>query len=137
MEKKSIQINKNANPLRIEVPLASSKSESNRVLIMKELAGEGSVLKNLSSARDTHIMSGLLASKEYELNAMDAGTVMRFMTAYLTRSEEEKILTGTERMCQRPIGLLVEALNKLGSDIQYVKNEGYPPLKIKGTGVQK
>ncbi|MFY0654863.1 MAG: 3-phosphoshikimate 1-carboxyvinyltransferase [Cyclobacteriaceae bacterium] len=137
MQKESVHIQKNSSPKTISIPLASSKSESNRVLIMKELAGEKAVLHNLSSARDTQIMKKLLSSDDEELSVLDAGTVMRFMTGFLTLSKKERILTGTDRMCQRPIGLLVDALNQIGSDIKYVGNEGFPPLKIKGTGIQK
>ena len=137
MDKKSIKLSHNPTLNKVTIPLASSKSESNRVLIIKQLAGEKAILHNLSSARDTQIMKGLLSSNDHELNVLDAGTVMRFMTAFLTLSKEERILTGTDRMCKRPIGILVDALNEIGSGIEYVGEAGYPPLKIKGTGVQK
>lgn len=137
MENESIKLIHTPVLNKVTIPLASSKSESNRALILKELAGPSARLNNLSSARDTQIMTGLLSSTEKELNVLDAGTVMRFMTAYLTLSKQERILTGTERMCNRPIGLLVDALNELGSDIKYLDKEGYPPLLIKGTGIQK
>lgn len=137
MEKKSIKLSHNPTLNKVAIPLASSKSESNRVLIIKQLAGENAVLHNLSSARDTQIMKGLLSSNDQKLNVLDAGTVMRFMTAFLTLSKKERILTGTDRMCKRPIGILVDALNEIGSGIEYVGETGYPPLKIKGTGVQK
>jgi 3-phosphoshikimate 1-carboxyvinyltransferase len=137
MEKKSIKISHQPSLSKVSIPLASSKSESNRVLIMKELAGEKTILNNLSTARDTQIMMGLLASSEKELNVLDAGTVMRFMTAFLCLSSEERILTGTERMLKRPIGVLVDALNQLGSQITYDGVESYPPLRIKGMENQK
>lgn len=137
MDKKSIQISRQPILNKVTIPLASSKSESNRVLIMRELTGEKAILHNLSSARDTQIMKGLLSSQEPELNVLDAGTVMRFMTAFLTLSPEERILTGTERMCKRPIGILVDALNKIGSQITYVGETGYPPIKIRGIEIQK
>ncbi len=137
METGSIKLAHTPDLKPTNVPLASSKSESNRVLIIKEMAGPEATLHNLSSARDTKIMTGLLSSEEEVLDVMDAGTVMRFMTAFLTLSPKERILTGTDRMCKRPIGLLVGALNKIGSDIRYEGEEGYPPLRIKGTGKQK
>ena len=136
MEKESIQISQQPALNKVTIPLASSKSESNRVLIMRELAGDNAILHNLSSARDTQIMKGLLSSTELELNVLDAGTVMRFMTAFLTLSSEERILTGTDRMCKRPIGILVDALNKIGSQITYVGEIGYPPIRIKGIETQ-
>lgn len=137
MENESIKLTHTPILKKAVIPLASSKSESNRALILKELAGPSAKLHNLSSARDTQIMTGLLSSTDKELNVLDAGTVMRFMTAFLTLSKQERILTGTERMCNRPIGLLADALKELGSDIQYIDKEGYPPLLIKGTGIQK
>lgn len=114
----------------ISVPLASSKSESNRALIIDALTEGSSDLKNLSSARDTQTMQRLLQSSDYTLDVLDAGTVMRFLTAYLCLLPEEKVVTGTSRMCQRPIGLLVDALHDIGASIQYMDQEGYPPLKI-------
>ena len=137
MDQDSIKIKRLSNLNRVDIPLASSKSESNRVLIMRDIAGSEAKLHNLSSARDTQIMKGLLASEAEELDVLDAGTVMRFMTAYLTLSKKSRILTGTDRMCKRPIGLLVDALNQLGSSIKYVGEEGYPPLRISGGGEQK
>ena len=124
MDKKSIKLSHNPTLNKVTIPLASSKSESNRVLIIKQLAGEKAILHNLSSARDTQIMKGLLSSNDHELNVLDAGTVMRFMTAFLTLSKEERILTGTDRMCKRPIGILVDALNEIGSGIEYVGEAG-------------
>ena len=137
MEKDSIHISRQPTLNKVTIPLASSKSESNRVLIMKKLAGENTILHNLSSARDTQIMKGLLSSTELELNVLDAGTVMRFMTAFLSLSSNERILTGTDRMCKRPIGILVDALNEIGSQITYVGETGYPPIRIKGIETQK
>lgn len=137
MEKKSIQISRQPALKKVTIPLASSKSESNRVLIMRELAGDNAILHNLSTARDTQIMKGLLSSTDLELNVLDAGTVMRFMTAFLSLSSEERILTGTDRMCNRPIGILVDALNEIGSQITYVGEKGYPPIRIKRIQTQK
>lgn len=109
----------------------SSKSESNRVLIINALTGNQCQLDNLSNARDTQTMIRLLKSSDYVLDVLDAGTTMRFLTAYCAVSGREAELTGTSRMCERPIKLLVDALRELGCQIDYKKNEGYPPLIIK------
>ncbi len=114
---------------KILVP--ASKSESNRALIIRAIAGKGEV-KNLSRARDTQTMEKLLKSKDHTLDVIDAGTTMRFLTAYLAFKGNDRIITGTPRMCDRPIGILVEALRQLGARIDYLEKDGYPPLRIKG-----
>jgi len=119
-------------PLSGTMQLPASKSESNRALIIQALAGGGQ-LDNLSDANDTQLMQRLLAAEDAaELNAEDAGTVMRFLTAYLAMSGRQTILTGTARMQERPIGVLVEALRQLGARIDYLGQEGYPPLRLRG-----
>lgn len=133
----SIKLSRPTTTLSLNVPLTSSKSESNRVLLLNQLSGGQAQLDNLSSARDTDTMKKLLASDEYTLDVLDAGTVMRFMTAYLAIGDKERRITGTPRMCKRPIGLLVDALNELGASIQYEENEGYPPLLFKPFAQQK
>ena len=110
----------------------ASKSESNRALIIEALSEGGSQLQNLSEANDTQVIMRLLKSPGNDLNAEDAGTVMRFMTAYLAVTGQQKTLTGTPRMLQRPIGILVEALRQLGAQIHYLGQEGYPPLAFHG-----
>lgn len=112
--------------------LPSSKSESNRSLIINALSDNKAQLSNISEARDTQTMLRLLASDEKELNVLDAGTTMRFLVAYCSVKGLNKILTGTERMQERPIKILVDALRELGAEIKYQKNEGYPPLQISG-----
>ncbi len=114
----------------IDIPLSSSKSESNRVLILNALSRPQATIENLSDARDTQTMQRLLKSTDQELDVLDAGTTMRFLTAYHAISQENVVLTGTARMQERPIKILVEALNLLGADIQYQKKEGYPPIKL-------
>jgi len=117
------------------IHLPASKSIANRLLLMKAIAGfSGLEIQNLSDARDTQILQNILANLENTntINVQDAGTVMRFLTAYLSCLDGEWTLTGTERMQQRPIGALVNVLRSIGADIQYVKNENYPPLKIRG-----
>lgn len=113
--------------------LPSSKSISNRALIIHAL-GRGSYLpENLSDCDDTQVMIRALNAKAGEtIDIMAAGTAMRFLTAYLSVTPGERLITGTQRMQQRPIQVLVDALRALGADIEYASNEGYPPLRIKG-----
>ncbi|MDX2190124.1 MAG: 3-phosphoshikimate 1-carboxyvinyltransferase [Bacteroidota bacterium] len=115
-----------------KVNLVASKSECNRALIINALTNNKSTLHNISTARDSVTMQKLLKSNENVLDVIDAGTTMRFLTAYSCLQEGEKTLTGTERMCERPIGILVDALRSIGADIQYLGKEGYPPIKVKG-----
>lgn len=117
--------------------LPASKSESNRVLIINALSGGLSALYNLSNARDTQTMQRLLATHSPELDVMDAGTTMRFLTAYHAIGKSTVIMTGTDRMQQRPIGVLVDALLQLGCSVSYLKNSGYPPLHIGSFAKQK
>lgn len=126
-----IKIKRLPNPEPCIISVPASKSESNRALIIREIAGKGEV-KNLSTARDTQTMKRLLSSAEHTLDVIDAGTTMRFLTAYAAIKGTDRIITGTPRMCERPIGILVDALRELGARIEYVKREGYPPLHIKG-----
>jgi 3-phosphoshikimate 1-carboxyvinyltransferase len=112
--------------------LSASKSISNRVLMLKKLSGNQSVIQNLSDARDTVLMERLINSGDPVMDALDAGTTMRFLTAYFAVTGARKIMTGTARMKERPIGILVEALRKLGAQIDYLEREGFPPLEIKG-----
>jgi 3-phosphoshikimate 1-carboxyvinyltransferase len=127
----SIQIKKNPYPGSVCLTLPPSKSESNRALIIEALTGKSDTILNLSTARDTRILYKLLKSKDKTLDVLDAGTTMRFLTAYFAVTNQEKILTGTSRMCQRPIGILVEAIRALGGDIDYIGEPGYPPVHIK------
>nr|WP_262908827.1 3-phosphoshikimate 1-carboxyvinyltransferase [Hymenobacter translucens] len=118
--------------MRGTAQLPASKSESNRALILQALAGGGE-LTNLSDANDTHLMQRLLADPAATFfDAEDAGTVMRFLTAYLAITGRIATLTGTARMKERPIGVLVEALRQLGARIDYLEQEGYPPLQLAG-----
>lgn len=110
-----------------KIALPASKSESNRSLIIQALNPEIQ-LSNLSSARDTQTMIRLLKSQEHVLDVIDAGTTMRFLTAYCAATGKDQLITGTPRMCNRPIGGLVNALRELGAEIKYWKQEGYPPL---------
>lgn len=114
------------------VTLPSSKSLSNRALIIQALCGDGIQIKNLSEAEDTQILQKILNENPAIVDIGDAGTAMRFLTAYYSIQEKETTLTGSTRMLQRPIGPLVDALRSMGVGIEYLGNEGYPPLKISG-----
>lgn len=119
--------------LNTTVKLPASKSISNRALIIHALSGSQTLPDNLSDCDDTEVIISALEHNPYEINIKAAGTAMRFMTAYLsTREGEEHVLTGTERMKHRPIGILVDALRTLGADITYEGEEGFPPLRIVG-----
>lgn len=128
----SLRLTPPEGPVRATIPLASSKSESNRALIINALTHFQGEVQNLASARDTQTMIRLLASTDEVADVLDAGTTMRFLTAYFAATGQRKVLTGTPRMCERPIGLLVEALRTLGADITYLQKDGYPPLRING-----
>ena len=122
-------------PTRLEttVTLPASKSISNRALIIHALTGGSTLPQNLSDCDDTEVIIKALRDNPYEINIKAAGTAMRFMTAYLSvRAGDEHVLTGTERMKHRPIGILVDALRRLGADIEYAGDEGFPPLRIRG-----
>lgn len=117
--------------------LPSSKSISNRAIIIKALAGNSAELFNLSDANDTRLMLELISSKDNVLDVEDAGTTMRFLTAFKCISNQPCEITGTDRMKQRPLKLLVDALRTIGADIEYKGIDGYPPVKIKGLPGQK
>ena len=118
------------------VSLPASKSISNRALIIYALSGGRQLPENLSDCDDTQVILDALRYMPEEINIKAAGTAMRFMTAYLSVMRGTHVLTGTERMKQRPIGILVDALRKLGADISYVGKEGYPPLRITGQDIE-
>lgn len=120
------------NALNGKIQLPASKSESNRVLTLRALSRGRIQVHNLSEARDTQTMLRLLEDDADEMNVGHAGTAMRFLTSFLAFRPADKVLTGSSRMQQRPIGLLVEALRTLGADIHYLGEEGYPPLMIFG-----
>ena len=121
-------------PRRIDatINLPASKSISNRALIIYALSGGRQMPQNLSDCDDTEVIINALRYMPDEIDIKAAGTAMRFMTAYLSVMRGTHVLTGTERMKHRPIGILVDALRKLGADIEYVGEEGFPPLRITG-----
>ena len=121
-----------------EVTLPASKSESNRALMIAAYGGLDPDFQNLSDSHDTMVLSEALCkaqSGESIIDIADCGTAARFLTTYLACHEGDWLLTGTDRMKQRPMAPLVEALRALGADIQYVENEGFLPLHIKGKAI--
>ena len=117
------------------VLLPTSKSISNRALILNALSNSSYDIKNLSDCDDTNVMVTAFSSKNTTIDVKAAGTAMRFMTAYLAHLPGEWTITGTERMRQRPIQILVDALVSLGAKIEYLEKSGCPPLKIRGTAL--
>ena len=116
------------------IVLPSSKSISNRALAIGALAGSIASITNLSDCDDTEVMQRWLTERPSTVDVGAAGTSMRFSTALLAVGQGEHVLTGSERMKNRPIKILVDALRRLGADISYVEKEGYPPLRIVGKG---
>ncbi len=120
-----------------KIVISGSKSESNRLLILQQLFPEISI-ENLSDSDDSIHLQHALSTKASLIDIGHAGTAMRFLVGYFaSKQNSEVILTGSERMQQRPIGILVEALRDLGADIFYEENEGYPPVRIKGKAIIK
>ena len=120
-----------------EIAITGSKSESNRLLILQALFPK-IIIKNISNSDDSKITENALKSTDSIIDIHHAGTAMRFLTAYFsTQPGREIILTGSQRMQERPIKLLVNALKDLGAEISYDKKEGYPPLKIIGKKIIK
>lgn len=118
------------------IQLPASKSISNRALILNALSYSPYEIENLSDCDDTEVLLRALDSDSNHFDIRAAGTAMRFLTAFLSKIVGEWTITGTERMKQRPIRLLVDALNSLGARIEYVEKEGFPPLRIFGSTLQ-
>jgi 3-phosphoshikimate 1-carboxyvinyltransferase len=114
------------------IQLPASKSISNRALILNALSNSHFPIENLSASDDTQVILKAFESKDHLINIGAAGTAMRFLTAYLSQREGIRIITGSERMKNRPIRILVEALRQVGAEISYVEKEGFPPLQIRG-----
>jgi len=125
-----LKVSRSNKTVKGKIDLAGSKSINNRALIIRSLCNEYFPIQRMANAKDTETLQRLLASKSDVLDAGPAGTTFRFMTAFLSLQEGTQTLTGSERMKQRPIGVLVEALRTLGANIEYLENDGYPPLKI-------
>ncbi|WP_152285798.1 3-phosphoshikimate 1-carboxyvinyltransferase [Flavicella marina] len=129
----SLKLHHYTGEINKEIQITGSKSETNRLLILQQLYPNLEI-DNISNSDDSKLMMNALASKDEEINIGHAGTTMRFLTSFLSIKEgSDVILTGSGRMKERPIGILVDALKTLGADISYVENEGFAPLRIKGT----
>ena len=117
------------------VSISGSKSESNRLILLRAYTSYFKIF-NLSDSDDTQLMLSAIESDKKEINIGHAGTAMRFLTSYYSSiSEYSKVLTGSNRMRQRPISILVDALKDLGCDIEYIEKSGFPPLKINGKNI--
>ena len=126
------QVSKKNRNISGKINISGSKSESNRLLLLRAYISFFKIM-NISDSDDTRIMDKALNSKEKTISIGHAGTAMRFLTSYFSsQSDSSKVLTGSVRMKQRPIEILVKALNELGGDIEYTENKGFPPLKIVG-----
>ena len=133
----SILLKKTSQLKTTFIQIPGSKSESNRVLILMALSGKYSSITNLSTARDTRTLRSLLNNNDEVQNVHDAGTTMRFLTAYYAITRQRKVLTGTLRMQERPISILVDALRQIGCEISYLNKTGYPPIRTSGFNQQK
>lgn len=132
-----ITLQKSTIQKQSSIEITGSKSESNRLLLLQALFPEIE-LKNVSNSDDSNLMTKALASKEEVVDIHHAGTAMRFLTAYFAVQEGRKtILTGSKRMKERPIKILADALRELGAEIQYVENDGFPPIQIIGKKLLK
>jgi len=133
----SLKINKINKTVNGIIQITGSKSETNRLLILQQFY-PNLTIENKSNSDDSVLMQKALASTAKEINIGHAGTAMRFLTAYFSVKEgSEIVLTGSHRMKDRPIKILVEALTSLGANIQYLEKEGFPPLKISGKKLAK
>ena len=129
------QISKEFRDIEGSICISGSKSESNRLLLLRAYTSYFKIL-NLSNSDDTQLMISAIESDKKEINIGHAGTAMRFLTAYFSSiSKNPKILTGSDRMKQRPISVLVDALKDMGCDIKYLEKKGFPPLKINGKNI--
>jgi len=131
----NIHLSHPGNQLSGELKITGSKSESNRALIIQALYSEIK-LENISNSDDTQVLQESIKKGSGLIDIHHAGTAMRFLTAYFaSKNDSDVVLTGSQRMQERPVKLLVDALKSLGADISYEKNEGFPPLGIKGKTV--
>lgn len=125
-----------ATSWKTSVQLPASKSICNRALILNALSYSPYEIQNLSDCDDTDVMVKALNSNDSHFDVKAAGTAMRFLTAFLSKVVGEWTITGTERMKNRPIRILVDALNAVGAKIEYLEKEGFPPLRIMGSALQ-
>ena len=129
-------ISHTSKSINADLILPPSKSISNRALIIQALCQSKPKLLNLSKSSDTQSLVQALQPTSKTIDIGDAGTSMRFITAYLSQHEGSYILTGSDRMKERPIGHLVEALNSIGAEINYLEKDGFPPLAIYGKALE-
>jgi len=130
------QISKEFRDIEGSICISGSKSESNRLLLLRAYTSYFKIL-NLSDSDDTKLMISAIESDKEKINVGHAGTAMRFLTAYFSSiTKKSKVLTGSDRMRQRPISILVDALKDMGCDIEYLEKRGFPPLKINGKNIQ-
>lgn len=128
----NLQLQKSPVATQSAIVISGSKSESNRLLLLKALHPNIQI-RNLSNSDDSQVMQDALKSESKVVDIHHAGTAMRFLTAYFAIQEGREItLTGSSRMKERPIKILVDALNSLGANISYLESQGFPPLRIKG-----
>jgi 3-phosphoshikimate 1-carboxyvinyltransferase len=128
----TIQLHKSVIKEQSNITITGSKSESNRLLLLQALYPELKI-NNVSNSDDSIVMQKALASKETTLDVHHAGTAMRFLTAYFASKEGRNVvLTGSSRMKERPIEILVDALHQLGAEISYTEAYGCPPIRIQG-----
>ena len=131
------KITKKSKSIEGVLNISGSKSESNRLLILRAFTSYFDI-KNISDSDDTNVMISAINSNQEEIDIGHAGTAMRFLTSYFSSiNNSSVILTGSKRMKERPISILVDALRELEVEISYIKNEGYPPIKIKGKEINK
>lgn len=136
--KLKLQTSKTRLSSKKNIIISGSKSESNRLLILQKLFPSDIILKNLSNSEDTLLLQKALNFNAENIDIHHAGTAMRFLTAYYAIQENQEVtLTGSSRMKERPIKILVDALKSLGADITYLENNGFPPLKIRGKNIIK
>ena len=129
------KISKEFQDIQGAVSISGSKSESNRLILLRAYTSYFKIF-NLSNSDDTQLMLSAIESDKKEINIGHAGTAMRFLTSYYSSiSENSKVLTGSNRMKQRPISILIDALKDLGCDIEYIEKSGFPPLKINGKNI--
>ncbi|OSY87347.1 3-phosphoshikimate 1-carboxyvinyltransferase [Tenacibaculum holothuriorum] len=132
-----IKLHKPNTSLKADLIISGSKSESNRLLILQQ-AFPNITIENLSTSDDTQVMQKALRSNDNVADIHHAGTAMRFLTAYFAANvSDEIVLTGSQRMKERPIAILVDALQSIGANISYEEQEGYPPLRIKKSAISK
>lgn len=133
----NLKLQKSSIKTQASIQITGSKSESNRLLLLQALYPEIKI-ENVSNSDDSQLMTRALASTEKTIDIHHAGTAMRFLTAFFAiRKNRDTILTGSKRMKQRPIKILVDALNQLGANISYIENQGFPPLLIRGKPLKK